>query len=63
METEKTLNLINRSRKIQLFASFASHNDAVFSVVVPIGYQEVASKQLNELNVFAGVIEIPIQII
>jgi hypothetical protein len=63
VETEKTIPLMNRSKRTNLFASFASHNDAVYSILVPTGYQEIASRQLNDLNVFAGVIEIPIQCI
>ncbi len=58
IETEETLPYIRNSKKIHVLSSFSGRVNATYSLVVPTGCEEKATHLLNDLDIFAGVIEI-----
>lgn len=58
VETEDTISFMQSSNREKFFASYAAHNNAVYSIVVPTGNEGKTIQQLNKLGVSAGVIEI-----
>lgn len=55
VETADSINDIHTKEQWKLFAAYASQHDAIFWVVVPDGYSEVANQRLQELDIKAKV--------